>query len=100
MSFLSASTPNANRKMSPRTIECKPRSAYPPILWVASILIIAGVVACGLAESQPAKPAKGALQLEVYTADEESFGVTSTLIYGKTEAVLVDAQFLNTHAAL
>ncbi|HEX9705351.1 MAG TPA: MBL fold metallo-hydrolase [Gemmatimonadales bacterium] len=34
------------------------------------------------------------LTLDVYTADSSGFGVTSTLIYGPTEAILVDAQFL------
>lgn len=33
------------------------------------------------------------LALDVYTADASGFGVTSTLISGKTEAILVDAQF-------
>jgi glyoxylase-like metal-dependent hydrolase (beta-lactamase superfamily II) len=33
------------------------------------------------------------LQLEVFTGNEDSWGVTSTLIYGKTEAILVDCQF-------
>src|SRR5271155_5622234 len=33
------------------------------------------------------------LHLEVFTGDENSWGVTSTLIYGETEAILVDSQF-------
>lgn len=33
------------------------------------------------------------LALDVYTADTSAFGVTSTLISGRTEAILVDAQF-------
>ena len=33
------------------------------------------------------------LELSIYRADETSFFVSSTLVYGKTEAVLVDAQF-------
>jgi hypothetical protein len=33
------------------------------------------------------------LHLEVFTGNEDSWGVTSTLIYGKTEAILVDSQF-------
>ena len=36
--------------------------------------------------------------LAVYVADSNSFHVTSTLIYGATEAVLVDAQFQNSEA--
>jgi len=35
----------------------------------------------------------GPLHLDVYTADSNAFGVTSTLISGRTEAILVDAQF-------
>jgi glyoxylase-like metal-dependent hydrolase (beta-lactamase superfamily II) len=33
------------------------------------------------------------LALDVYTADAQGIGVTSTLIYGESEAVLVDTQF-------
>jgi glyoxylase-like metal-dependent hydrolase (beta-lactamase superfamily II) len=39
------------------------------------------------------------LRLSVYVADSSSFHVTSTLIYGATEAILVDAQFRNSEAA-
>lgn len=38
-------------------------------------------------------PAASGLSLDVYTADTGGFGVTSTLIAGPTEAILVDAQF-------
>ena len=41
----------------------------------------------------PATASQAPLALDVYTADSNAFGVTSTLIYGKTEAILVDAQF-------
>jgi len=34
-----------------------------------------------------------ALHLDVFVGDPESWGVTSTLIYGKNEAILVDSQF-------
>jgi glyoxylase-like metal-dependent hydrolase (beta-lactamase superfamily II) len=50
---------------------------------------LALTAASGLAQAAPAAK----LALEVYTAAPEAFGVTSTLIYGPTEAVLVDAQF-------
>ena len=33
------------------------------------------------------------LSLSIYNAAESSFGVASVIIYGKTEAVLIDAQF-------
>jgi len=39
--------------------------------------------------------ARAELALDVYTAAPEAFGVTSTLVYGPTEAVLIDAQFTN-----
>jgi glyoxylase-like metal-dependent hydrolase (beta-lactamase superfamily II) len=41
--------------------------------------------------------AKG-LALDVYTADAQGIGVTSTLIYGDHEAILVDTQFRNSDA--
>jgi glyoxylase-like metal-dependent hydrolase (beta-lactamase superfamily II) len=52
-----------------------------------------------LAISVPAAKAAAAdLQLDVYTAPAEGLGVTSTLISGPTEAILVDAQFRNSDA--
>ena len=44
----------------------------------------------GAAQSGPTD----SLTLDVYTADSTGFGVTSTIIAGPTEAILVDAQFL------
>jgi glyoxylase-like metal-dependent hydrolase (beta-lactamase superfamily II) len=38
------------------------------------------------------------LRLEVFTGNEDSWGVTSTLIYGKTESILIDSQFRNSQA--
>jgi glyoxylase-like metal-dependent hydrolase (beta-lactamase superfamily II) len=38
------------------------------------------------------------LALDVYTADAGAFGVTSAVIFGPTEAVLIDAQFRNSDA--
>jgi glyoxylase-like metal-dependent hydrolase (beta-lactamase superfamily II) len=35
----------------------------------------------------------GSFKLEVYNASENSFGVASTIVSGKTDAVLIDAQF-------
>lgn len=48
----------------------------------------------------PVAPTAGPepLQLSVYVADSSSFNVTSTVIYGATEAMLVDAQFKNSEA--
>ena len=33
------------------------------------------------------------LKLQVYNASENSFGVASVIVSGKTDAVLIDAQF-------
>lgn len=52
---------------------------------VPVIALVAGLVA--------APPAVAQLQLEVFTADSNGFSVTSTIVYGRTEAILVDAQF-------
>jgi hypothetical protein len=35
----------------------------------------------------------GSLKLDVYNASENSFGVASTIVSGKTDAILIDAQF-------
>lgn len=43
---------------------------------------------------------KGSLALDVFTSDEAGFDVTSTLITGEKEAVLVDAQFTRSQAQL
>jgi len=52
-----------------------------------------------LAVAAPAaSAARPPLQLDVYTAPPEGFSVTSTLISGPTEAILVDAQFRNSDA--
>jgi len=39
------------------------------------------------------------LRLDIYTASERSFNVTSTLIYGKTESILIDMQYYKSHAS-
>jgi glyoxylase-like metal-dependent hydrolase (beta-lactamase superfamily II) len=44
-------------------------------------------------------PARTPLQLDVFTAPEGGYGVTSAIIYGETEAIIVDAQFRNSDAA-
>ncbi len=52
-------------------------------------LLMTGLASTSLGQAPGAAP----LQLEVYTADSNAFGVTSTLVYGRTEVILVDAQF-------
>lgn len=49
-----------------------------------------------IAASEPSGPQ---LHIDVFTADENSYFVTSTIIYGKTEALLVDAQMNKSEAA-
>ena len=41
---------------------------------------------------------KGNLSLDIYSATEDSFGVASVIIFGNTDALLVDAQFTIAHA--
>lgn len=33
------------------------------------------------------------LHLEVFTGSEQAFQVTSTIVYGEKDAILIDAQF-------
>jgi hypothetical protein len=44
-----------------------------------------------------AAPRKGSI-LDVFTGDTESWGTTSTLTYGKNEAILVDSQLRTSQA--
>src|SRR5438093_3963769 len=59
----------------------------------------AGLAGMLLALAAPAaSAARPPLQLDVYTAPPEGLSVTSTLISGPNEAILVDAQFRNSDA--
>lgn len=58
------------------------------ISFAASVLIAHSAMA---ADTAP-------LTLEVYNANAGSFGVTSTLVYGKTEAMVIDAGFTKADA--
>ena len=62
--------------------------AFPFVHALQACLLAAVLAACASAPP-PAAP----LTLEVFTAPENSFGVTSVIVYGPTEAVLIDAQF-------
>ena len=65
---------------------------------VLALRILGGItvavlaVACASAGRRAAS-ADSALALDIYTADAQGIGVTSTLIYGEREAILVDTQF-------
>ena len=55
--------------------------------------LVALAMACTFGGGPTAGAESRPLALEVYTADTEGIGVTSTLIYGEHEAILVDTQF-------
>ena len=59
---------------------------------------IATTVAIALASTAFAAIAAEPLQLKVYNADGNSFGVTSTLVVGATEAMVIDAGFTRADA--
>lgn len=51
-------------------------------------------------EATKAHPVSGApLRLDVYVGADQAYNVTSTLIYGRTESMLVDAQFHSSDAS-
>jgi len=60
---------------------------------LATTAIVAMAVVYSGGASRLAGAASTPLALDVYTADAQGIGVTSTLIYGETEALLVDTQF-------
>ena len=60
--------------------------------------ILGGIALAALAVVGPfggvlARAESAPLALDIYTADSQGLGVTSTLIYGDQEAILVDTQF-------
>ena len=55
--------------------------------------IAALAVACTFGGGRMARSESTPLALDIYTADTQGIGVTSTLIYGDHEAILVDTQF-------
>jgi len=61
-------------------------------LLAATAIATMAIVGTGGA-SRLADAASTPLALDVYTADAQGIGVTSTLIYGEAEALLVDTQF-------
>lgn len=60
-------------------------------------LATASALSLGIVEESPAQAA-APLALKTYSAPESSFFVSSTLITGRSEAVLVNAQFTRSHA--
>jgi len=56
--------------------------------------LLAAIAACGIIAAAPANAASAALQLDVYNpGDSAIFPVTSVLVSGQHDAILVDAQF-------
>ena len=55
--------------------------------------LVALAMACTFGGGPTAGAESSPLALEVFTADTQGIGVTSTLIYGEHEAILVDTQF-------
>jgi glyoxylase-like metal-dependent hydrolase (beta-lactamase superfamily II) len=61
------------------------------------ILLTAVVAVLILTNTSNARP-ENKLHLDVFVGDEKGWCVTSTIIYGKTESILVDAQYLKSNA--
>ena len=49
--------------------------------------LVAASIAITFSVAHAAQP----LQVKVYNADDKSFNVNSTLVYGETEAMVIDA---------
>jgi glyoxylase-like metal-dependent hydrolase (beta-lactamase superfamily II) len=82
--------PSEENAMTPSA----PRSSSLTRSWALAAF---GLAAAFLATAEPSSAA-AKLALDVFTAEPAGFGVTSTLIYGPTEALLVDAQFRGSDA--
>lgn len=67
-------------------------------LGILAAAVAALAVACTSGAGRPARAEPRPLTLDIYTADAQGVGVTSTLIYGEHEAILVDTQFRITDA--
>jgi glyoxylase-like metal-dependent hydrolase (beta-lactamase superfamily II) len=61
-------------------------------------MIHTAAAASSLNVTFPATQSKGFLNIRVYNADAKSFNVTSTLVYGETEAIVIDAGFTRADA--
>ena len=65
-------------------------------VYLAALVLLLAGVAAGFASQPQTKPAP--LHLEVYTSSPNGFSVTSTLIYGDKELIVIDPQFLLSEA--
>ena len=64
---------------------------------VTVVLVAAGCAAEPEPASLPSEP-EPSLQLEVYTSEDYGYSVTSTLVYGENDLILIDPQFLASDA--
>lgn len=64
-------------------------------LWARELALALSALGCALlaACASLGERPRGQLQYEVFTATDDNYGVTSTIFYGPTESILVDAQF-------
>jgi glyoxylase-like metal-dependent hydrolase (beta-lactamase superfamily II) len=69
-------------------------SRFAPTVGIAVVLWIAAPGGPAAMQSRPAAP----LTLEVYTSNDYGYATTSTIVYGASEAVLIDPQFLASDA--
>ena len=60
--------------------------------------VLAGIFLVVLSLVASTAPAQSTLQTKVFTGSPEGYYVTSTLIYGDKDAILVDPQFLSSEA--
>jgi len=74
------------------------------IMLLGALMIVVTAVPCervlspfGRAEAKPIS--RDLLHLDVYVSEDGRWNVTSTVIYGKTQSILVDAQYLKSDAA-
>jgi len=63
------------------------------VLGILGTAIAGLALACTSGAGRTARAESTPLALDIYTADTQGIGVTSTLIYGQHEAILVDTQF-------
>jgi len=59
--------------------------------WIICLVFSCIMMMVGVREGAAAAPSTG-LHVDVFVGDSESWGVTSTLVYGKSEAIVIDSQ--------
>jgi glyoxylase-like metal-dependent hydrolase (beta-lactamase superfamily II) len=73
------------------------------ILLLGALMFIVTVVPCQRSSSVVGAMTKlvmrDSLHLDVYVSEDGRWNVTSTIVYGKTQSILIDAQYLKSDAA-